>query len=341
MSSTPRRSGIRLPWSSASADDAADPLATSPDPEVEASQALSADVPEPASEPATPTAFDPVPGAPSTPEPQAGASTELLRDLVAAMRRVVEASRDTSVATLRTAVDEAGASLAATTAERQASLRSRAEADISEIGAWERAEIERVRGEAVARVGARRATLDQELAEAAARSEAEHAALASRVDDYELEMSAFMAELDRIGDPAAFAATARRMPVPPAIGQPATPATASPTPAAESLTERLAELDERLAAQDAGAAPVAEGDATSIIVRGLGSFGAITTFKQALERVDGVTAVKLALGPGGEFVYSASHAPGVDMQAAVRAVEADAEITRDGSTLRVKVTRAR
>jgi len=123
-----------------------------------------------------------------------------------------------------------------------------------------------------------------------------------------------------------------------------------------SLAARLAQLDEGLApaaAQapaDAGASDGATGDAassageasTAIVVKGLGSFGAITSFKQALERVDGVNGVTLSLGPTGEFVYRASHAPEFDVAAAIRSVEGEhAEIERADGQIRVTVSRAR
>jgi len=123
-----------------------------------------------------------------------------------------------------------------------------------------------------------------------------------------------------------------------------------------SLAARLAQLDEGLApaaAQapaDAGASDGAAGDAassageasTAIVVKGLGSFGAITSFKQALERVDGVHGVTLSLGPTGEFVYRASHAPEFDVAAAIRSVEGEhAEIERADGQIRVTVSRAR
>ena len=81
--------------------------------------------------------------------------------------------------------------------------------------------------------------------------------------------------------------------------------------------------------------------ATSIEVHGLGSFGAITSFKQSLERVDGIRSVTLGLGPSGEFVYTATHAPAFDLGSAIRAIEGDGvEIERDNGTLKVKVGRA-
>jgi hypothetical protein len=358
MSDMPRKSGIRLPWSSAGDQDAS---AVPSDAAKRLLEPISGAEPAPEAAAAAPAGA----AAPAA-DPEvlpSGPSTELLKDLVSAMRTVVTASRDEVLAALRDAVDEAGSGMDAATVERQAALRSKAESDIADIGNWERAEIERVRADALTRVSQRRAALDQELAEAAARGDADQAALRAKLDAYTAELSAFMAELDRISDPAAFAAAARRMPTPPVIAaakvpaapaSPAVPAMPAPSvateplheaePADESLPERLAELDQQLAEAERPAAEPAEtsaaGDAsTSIVVRGLGSFGAITSFKQALERAPGVSGLTLALGPGGEFVYNATHAPSTDMAAAVRSVEPDAEITRDGTTLQVKVTR--
>jgi hypothetical protein len=115
-----------------------------------------------------------------------------------------------------------------------------------------------------------------------------------------------------------------------------------------ALAERLAELDQRLA--DTGSAPstpvtTAEpgGEtSTAIVVKGLGSFGAITSFKQALEKVEGVRGVTLSLGPTGEFVYRASHTSDFDVPAAIRAIEGDGvEIEPGDGGLRVTVNRGR
>jgi hypothetical protein len=136
-------------------------------------------------------------------------------------------------------------------------------------------------------------------------------------------------------------------------------------PAAESsgdtdLARRLAQLDERLSGAEAAveapagngtpipvaaaAAPPAAGTdaSTAIVVKGLGSFGAITSFKQALERVDGIRGVTLSLGPTGEFVYRASHATEFDLEAAIRAIEGDsATIDRSDGSFQVTVSRTR
>ncbi|HYN64860.1 MAG TPA: hypothetical protein VES36_09690, partial [Candidatus Limnocylindrales bacterium] len=116
------------------------------------------------------------------------------------------------------------------------------------------------------------------------------------------------------------------------------------------LAERLAQLDERLSGATQPVSPAAptaaNGDggeaSTAIVVKGLGSFGAITSFKQALERVEGVRGVTLSLGPTGEFVYRASHADEFDLVAAIQSIEGPtATIENTDGTLVVTLSRAR
>ncbi len=316
----------------------------------------------------------------SNPEqPFDAAPSDFLRSLVDAMRRVVEATRDRTLAEMRDAVDAEASQLDAARSAREAALRDRAEAEITGIGSWERAEIERIRAEALRKVQARGGQLDQELAELAASTTAEHAALAARADAYEHEVSTFIQGLEGIDDPAAFAAAARRLPSPravkappslaapraaiavvthtehveePAAAQEPAPEPMPPTPEPVAAATDGAGSGERngdAAASDAAASDVAAqaaaevlvevaDEATPIQVRGLSSFGAITSFKQSLERVDGIRSVTLGLGPGGEFVYTATHAPTFDLGGAIRAIEDEGvEIEQDNGTLRVKV----
>lgn len=304
------------------------------------------------------------------PQPTTADPDDFSRSLVEAMRRVVEASRDRTVAELRSVVEAETGQIDVTRAAREAALRERVDAEVAGAGAWERAEIERIRAEAVRKVQTRRGQLDQELAELATTMNAERTALAARADGYERQVVDFIASLDGIDDPAAFAAAARRMPTPSPIRDPqppaatveessrgtetakpevdkqeaagsdplATAATTTPVGAAVPATGPAATPDARESATTHGdTSPEA---ATSIMVRGLSSFGAITSFKQALERADGIQSVTLGLGTSGEFVFSATHAAAFDMDAAIRAIEAGAEITRDGEAIRVKVTRS-
>ena len=77
-------------------------------------------------------------------------------------------------------------------------------------------------------------------------------------------------------------------------------------------------------------------------MKGLGSFGAITSFKQSLERAGGIRSVALSLGPTGEFVYRATHTAGTDLAAVLASIEEGSTVERqpDGS-LRVTVGRSR
>lgn len=107
--------------------------------------------------------------------------------------------------------------------------------------------------------------------------------------------------------------------------------------AVETASEPVAEVPAAMAASE----PAAE-TATSVIVKGLGSFGAITSFKQSLERAPGIRSVALSLGPTGEFVYRATHAAETDLAAALATIEEGSTVERqsDGS-LRVTVGRPR
>lgn len=123
---------------------------------------------------------------------------------------------------------------------------------------------------------------------------------------------------------------------------------AAPASGDATLAERLAQLDEQLTSKSdhvASTTPAAaEGEVTTaLVVKGLASFGAITSFKQALEKVEGVRSVTLSLGPSGEFVYRATHDAGFDLDGAIVTLEgasAAIEHQPDG-TLRVTVSRPR
>jgi hypothetical protein len=122
--------------------------------------------------------------------------------------------------------------------------------------------------------------------------------------------------------------------------------------AEEALAARLAQLDATLPpaeatspAPAATAAPTASADpaTTEVVVKGLGSFGAITGFRQALSGVEGIDAVALSLGQTGEFVFRASHAAGFDVRDAIAKLEGEGAKIEDRPEggLRVTLERAR
>jgi hypothetical protein len=80
-----------------------------------------------------------------------------------------------------------------------------------------------------------------------------------------------------------------------------------------------------------------------VVVKGLGSFGAITGFRQSLAGVDGIDGVALSLGQTGEFVFRATHAAGFDLRAAIATLEGDGAKIEDRAEggLRVTLDRAR
>jgi len=445
MTANQRRPGFRLPWSSeedgtmtegepSTSAETATPSDGAPDSAATATGALAAAdapaapeaaaaAPAPAARAAAPPAAEPAPAsqpaeaAAAEVAPEAG--DEFMRDLVAAMRAVADEARQVGVTELKTKADEQVQTLEAEADRRRDDLRKAADADIAGVGEWASSEADRIKREAEQKVISRKARLDQEMAADAGRTESESKAVRDRVADYERELEAYHAQLSEINDPAAFAAAAKRLPKPPALGgsAAAAPAAAASTPVAtepaaafepvaaepasngvaaeaeatnaEVLATRLAELDATLPeATDAAAetteepeaaveaasateaaspaetepaqpAPAAEKPAvadaapavpasgepavTEVVVKGLGSFGAITGFRQSLSGVDGIESVALSLGQTGEFVFRATHTPGFDLKAAITALEGDgAKIeARPEGGWRVTLERAR
>jgi hypothetical protein len=394
MSSTPRRAGFRLPWSSTSgepepmsdADQAPEAAADEAGAEVRGSEPEAEQVSRSAAaSQATPAAAMPRPaGTQAETEPPA----EFLNSLLSAMRGVADEARDTSLEQLRNDLAERVRELHERTARRAEELHHASDADLAAVGTWEEAEIERVRAEASRRAEARKQQLDQQVADSAHRTETAIEMLTARVNEYERELDAFFASLANIADPYTFVAATKRMPRSPVLAahvaatsqaavapaasttvtpqapaveveaeKPATQTTsAAPAPATpdadierDALSQRLSALD-AMAAQAAAAAtqgaPESNGSAadvaTAVVVKGLGSFGAITTFKQSIERLTGVHSVALSLGPTGEFVYRAVHDSTYDLTDALRKLEPGADVERqpDG-TLRLTIQRSR
>jgi len=87
---------------------------------------------------------------------------------------------------------------------------------------------------------------------------------------------------------------------------------------------KAAKAAEPIAAEAAAPAEAAE-VSTQIVVTGLTSFGAITSFKQSLEHAEGVRRVSLGLGAAGEFIFTAVHPEGFDLSSAIRTFESGAE----------------
>ena len=389
MTANQRRPGFRLPWSSegaaagdeastdaegqaaapqdadATADTAAAKGPDTADAADDATTPAATTEPDAKEEPTMPTASatPPTPAAadePAAPAPAAEAAAAepappanaFMGDLIAAMRRVAEEARETTLADLRARVDEGIREREADAERRRNELRAQAEADIAGVGEWAKAEAERIKADAEQRVAARRAQLERQLAAEASHVESRSEGLRARITAYERELEAYHAQLAAINDPAAFAAAATRMPPPPSLDgsveaprpepepEPASapapaeaghaPGTNGSTPSAPVEDAEGAEVPATgLATLEATAEPAdaeayAEPIATEIVVKGLGSFGSITGFRQQLANVEGIDAVGLSLGTSGEFVFRATHRPTLDMAAAITALEGEA-----------------
>jgi hypothetical protein len=128
----------------------------------------------------------------------------------------------------------------------------------------------------------------------------------------------------------------------PAEPAPASSAAAAGTATAASATATAPATTAAPAAPPSPPAVAANETSTAIVVKGLGSFGAITSFKQALERVEGIRGVTLSLGPTGDFVYRASHPAEFDLGGAIRSIEGpNAAIEEVDGQLRVTIERPR
>lgn len=342
-------------------------------------QRAEADMTEPAELGTTGTAVDSTPGV----EP----SDQFLSSLTAAMRRVADDARETSLADARAAIAAKIAAMRAAATARTDELRNRAEQDVAGIGDWSRAEIVRIEAETQRKIEQRRAQLAEQLDEHDRRSSADIAALEAQVDQYEGELALFFAQLGEISDPDTFISAARRMPrLPQADASAVEGSDDEPSFEGGSEGEALvAGHEERLRSLGIdrnGDTDVAEGEAmptngtepdaasadaeqsppsapepaqapspepdpvatpapapsgggatvdttTTIAAVGLGSFGAVTTFKSALEKADGVTAVRLSLGSGGEFMYTVTHRADVDLVDVATAAQPGANVQRN------------
>ncbi len=331
---------------------------------------------------------------PSMHESGSEPAVPFLQSLVDAMRKIADQTRDDALGKLRSAVAERSAGIRAETEQRAAELHEAADADLGRVAEWENAEIQRIREEAAAKVSARNATLDAQLAANVASGEGAMTAVEARADAFEAEMTSFFAQLNDIHDPAALGAALKRIPQAPSLIEPvaaasgdtaptpaavphvepevATPGMAAePAPAAESPSdvaataapETVTAPAETHAEPEAPAAvavatapepvleaaevaepapePVVEETGeeatTQVLVTGLTSFGAITSFKQSLERIAGVHRVALGLGTSGEFIFTAAHRAGFDLATAIRSFEETAQFVASDGQLRVTV----
>jgi len=94
--------------------------------------------------------------------------------------------------------------------------------------------------------------------------------------------------------------------------------------------ERLDAPIEDVPAEAPAARAAGERVTTRVVVLGLVSVASIATFKRSLGRVSGVSAIGVASGPDGEFVFTVSHDAGLALGEAIAALPGfDARITAE------------
>jgi DNA-binding transcriptional regulator YiaG len=123
----------------------------------------------------------------------------------------------------------------------------------------------------------------------------------------------------------------------PAADPTATTAEAEATPASAEAWPGEPAVATEAAPVETPAEPEGEEATTQVLVTGLTSFGAITSFKQSLERVAGIRRVSMGLGTSGEFIFTAAHGVGFDVAEAIRSFESSAQFVATDDQLRVTV----
>ena len=270
MATTDARPGFKLPWSTDRTEsDSTDEPAENHEPVAEDGPVATADpvTPEEASplvnETPTDTAqspsqFDPwrlgeTP--PAAVEPAtARKPNRLMADLTKAMQTAAETTREDTLARLQADAKAHVESIHTRSASEAEQLRHTADADIAGIREWSKAEIARIREETDQKVVDRKATLEFEIEEHAARIEQRIERVQNHVALFENEMATFFERLLAEEDPTQLAAMAESLPEPPSFDD------LGDLPAAAAAATITAPV-EADAASDAVVAEPAEADA--------------------------------------------------------------------------------
>jgi hypothetical protein len=289
---------------------------------------------------------------PTTLTPGAIARKAFLADLTRAMRIAAEEQRETVLAQLRGEAESSVNAMQDQASAAAEAARGQGDADVATLEEWCAEELRRIRRETDQSIADRRAQLEAELAAQTERLASGVVRVEQTVAGFENQMATFFKRLLAEEDPTKFAGLAERMPEPPAFAAwsptapeeveaptppEATAAEETPTTARGALKAAdLAALDaeamaaaEAEALEDAGmdaadegseVAAVSDGSATTravVCALGLVSVASVSAFKRMLARADGVHSVQVTSGPQGEFVFTITCDPEMDLAAVV------------------------
>ena len=141
----------------------------------------------------------------------------LMADLTKAMQTAAESTREETLARLQADAKAHVESIHTRSAGEAEELRHTADADIAAIREWSKAEIARIREETDQKVVDRKATLEFEIEEHAARIEQRIERVQNHVALFENEMATFFERLLAEEDPTQLAAMAESLPEPPSF----------------------------------------------------------------------------------------------------------------------------
>ena len=140
-----------------------------------------------------------------------------MADLTKAMQTAAESTREETLARLQADAKAHVESIHTRSAGEAEELRHTADADIASIREWSKAEIARIREETDQKVVDRKATLEFEIEEHAARIEQRIERVQNHVAQFENEMATFFERLLAEEDPTQLAAMAESLPEPPSF----------------------------------------------------------------------------------------------------------------------------
>lgn len=288
------------------------------------------------------TPASPAPPSPS-PAPKARRDNPLVAGLVRAMRDAAQAAKDESLARFAEVAKARVEGITTDSADAAADIRRQSEADIAGIREWSKAEMARIREETEERIADRKRRLELEIDEHAARVEHRIVLVQDAVATFEAEMERFFTALLAEDDPARLAGFAEQLPEPPTLEFDASVDAWTPARTLDDDDAAAAEADFLIGAEEAADATTSlktglatadadldvverlatftdpavvreEPETTRLSVVGLISVASIAGFKRALGRAPGVTAVSVASGPGGDFVFTVQHLASTDLR---------------------------
>jgi hypothetical protein len=240
-----------------------------------------------------------------------------MADLTKAMQTAAESTREETLARLQADAKAHVESIHTRSASEAEELRHTADADIAGIREWSKAEIARIREETDQKVVDRKATLEFEIEEHAARIEQRIERVQNHVAQFENEMATFFERLLAEEDPTQLAALAESLPEPPSFDD------LGDLPAASAPVASATPVEADAIAEALVAEPVDTAGAEAE------SFEAAQVFDPA--QVDATAEGTTETGVVAEH-GEAADAPAEDPEAAFAAIQAAAEAAASSET---------